>query len=935
MSSFLGNIRKEKEKATNKVESMMPTSIIKLKDVDESWKSRKPEVRKRRLRRVAHNPLFFSKRNAYRGQNSPKNLINRRNRLLEEARQLHIREIKIKNEKTIRKSLHIKQKGEFLKDVLKINRIELITRGEKALREILKKEVVKARDNLKNSKAKLQKLRDNKLHIASEGNKRRVEYMKNAERFIKEIIDNLRNKGIKKLNIDLITDKGTLKKGVTIDVEKKELLVKNPEVVRHLIKKSSYSKFIGKLSEKKGNLSIKADPKYDTGIIQPSESVVKENCKIILTEKKNPIKIMKFDSSIRSPIEARRELNEFIIKKKKSLNITKPNENKDNFELKSKSDIQANSSGIVKASSKISDFTKICGPKSLNNNSSTENQILKAKTLDTLKKDTLLNAKGGIPLKVVEKSSTSLLGKSPILKKSSILLKKDTLTKEINTKDTPIKEVIKKMISKDLTGTQSKDLPDLDGKAKSSISKASEIKKSPPAKKMNDIPNTEDLDQNKELTKTFSKNFPKAVTTKSDILAKSNFSKKVLPKQLGNAKPMIIAKKKSDENLISKVIPMSLPNTLEKDDYNLLIYNSDKYWSSRLYDLYRRMKGESSQRDIFTKRYLKKERRRLSTQSGIEKRRIKTYTRLRIINEAKSKGRRHTLILIKPGSIKRYGIPALMNYSYRYTNKALSSDTEQNYLVRKLSPNYTDSSHIEYILEDTNTYVFGIHRHHELLSIARNTFNEDFRFCRMSKLYKYALRTKMSDLEQFVEEVMGEMIINGDLNQDSRENVLENNIMRLRYLINTDKEEKQSLSGCKNKSDEANQLWDKLVTRFDLNNELNTSNKILSTNNFWKETSKFIYDEEIDLFKKVYYLSDLRELGSIDIDESVLESIFKSIRVSYNSQDFKFPFIFSKEIRSSKNVGYHRKDFISYVGKLSPWTKIALIQKIKKKNKSI
>ncbi|XP_664913.1 hypothetical protein [Cryptosporidium hominis TU502] len=69
--------------------------------------------------------------------------MGRRNRLLEGARQLHIREIKIKNEKTIRKNQRIKQKGEFLKDVLKINRIELITRGEKALREILKKEVVK------------------------------------------------------------------------------------------------------------------------------------------------------------------------------------------------------------------------------------------------------------------------------------------------------------------------------------------------------------------------------------------------------------------------------------------------------------------------------------------------------------------------------------------------------------------------------------------------------------------------------------------------------------------------------------------------------------------------------------------------------------------------------------------------------------------------
>ncbi|KAK9174175.1 Uncharacterized protein cmbei_2004220 [Cryptosporidium meleagridis] len=915
MSSFLGNIRKEKEKATNKIESMMPTSIIKLKDVNESWKSRKPGVRKRRLRRVAHNPLFFSKRNAYRGQSSPKNLINKRNMLLEQAKQLHIHQIKIKNEKIMRKSLHIKQKGEFLKDILKINRIELITRGEKAIKEILNKELVKARGNLKNGKAKLQKLRDNKLHLASEANKMRLEQMKSAERIIKEIINNLHNKGIKRLNIDLITDKGSLKRGVTIDVEKKEVLVKDPEIVRHLIKKSSYSEFIGKLSGKKGNLSIKADPKHDPGIIEPSESVVKEKCKIILTEKRNPIKIMKFDSNVRSPIEARRELNESIIEKKKPLNITKPKDHDPNLGLKSKSDIEAKSSGIVKASTKISNFTKICGPKSLDNNS-TENQILKAKTLDTLKKDTLLNGRGGIPLKVVEKSS--------------IFLKKDTLTKEINAKDIPIKEFIRKMSSDGSTGVLSKDPPDLDGKAKSSVIKVSEIKKSPPVKKMNDIPNTEDICQNKELNKTFSKHFPKAVTTKSDILVKSSFSKKAL------SKPLIIAKKNSDEIPESKVSPKSLPNALEKDDYNLLIYNSDKYWSSRLYDLYRRMKGESCQQDIFTNRYLKKERIRLSTRSGVEKRRIKTYTRLRIINEANSKGRRHTLILLKSRSIKRYGIPALMNYSYRYTNQALSSDTEQNYLVRKLSPNYTDSSHIEYILEDTNTYVFGIHKHHELLSIARNTFNEDVKFCRMSKLYKYALRTKMSDLEQFVEKVMGEMIINGDLNQDSRENVLENNIMRLRYLISIDKEEKQSFSCCKSKvSDEVNQLWDKFVTRFDLSSELNTSNKVSSDNNLWEETCKFIYDEEIDLFKKVYYLSDLKELRSIDIDKSVLESIFKSIRVSYKSRDFKFPFIFSKEIRSSKDVGYHRKDFISYVGKLSPWTKVALIQKIKKKKKSI
>ncbi|KAH8583034.1 uncharacterized protein ELE39_003065 [Cryptosporidium sp. chipmunk genotype I] len=934
MRSFVGNLKKEKQKVIVQIEPMMPICMGKLKDTDESWKCRKSEVRKKRLRRVAHNQFFFAKRNAYKVQSNPKNLINKRNRLLENVRQLHIHEIKTKNEKKLRKSLHIKQKGEFLKSILKINRIELISRGEKALREVVKKEVVKAKNTLKIREDKLEKFKDDKHLVVSEATKRRAGYMKNAERFIKEMIDNLRKKGINKLSIDFITEKGSLEKGVIVDVKKKEVLVKNSEIIRNLIKKSSYSKFIGKLSGKKENISIKADPKFESGISQPSETFSKVNIKMELVKKKGPIRMMKFDSNIRSPIEARSLSKESKIDEGKPLNIINFSKEKGSLELIPKSDVQVRPPAIVKVTPKVSISTKINEPKSLVDGLPTENQILKAKTVETLKKDSL-NAKRGIPSKVLEKNNTSLFRKQLIIKNTKVLPENDSLNMEIHAKETSKKEFIAKQNSKELAGILSKDTPALEGKSKSTLLKAIETKKGAPVRKMSDMPNSGDQDQNKELTKTLLKSFSKSVVTKPHILSKTDLCKKGFPNKLGNAKLTIIPKKKANEILsYSKSAPKSLPDVLEKEDYNLLIYDSNKYWCSRLYDLYRRMKGESSQANSVSKKCLKKERRRLSTQNGAEKRRIKIYTRLRVINEADSKGRRQIRLLLKPGSVKRYGIPALMSYSYRNTSQALSSNTEQNYLVQKFSTNYTDKSHIEYILEDTNSYVFGIHKHHELLSIARNTFNEDIQFCRMSKLSKYALKTKMSDLEQFVEEVMGEMIINGDLKQDSRENMLENNIMRLRYLVNTDKEEKQSLSGCKSKSrDETNQLWDKLVSRFDLTSELSFPNRISNAKNLWIETSKFIYDEEIDFFKKVYYLSDLRDLGNINIDNSIIESILKSARVPYDSQDFKFPFIFSKEIGSSKNTGYYRRDFISYVGKLSPWTKIALIQK--KKNKPI
>ncbi|OII71419.1 uncharacterized protein cubi_00797 [Cryptosporidium ubiquitum] len=925
--------------ATVKIEPMMPACVGKIIEADESWKCRKSEVRKRRLRRVAYSQQFLARRNAYRAQSNTKNLINKRNKLLIEARLLHIHEIQVKNEKEIKKNLHIKQKREFLDNIFKINKIELINRGENTIREIIKKELLNAKEVSKVQEAKLKKFNDDKLFIISEGTKRKVEFIKNAERFIRKIIENLHLKGVKKLNIDLITEKGNLKEGITIDVEKKEVLLKNPEVARNLIKKSNYSKFVGQLSGKKVDLSIKNDSILEPKISNVPESNVGKDYKIELEKKKQPIRMMKFDSNIRSPIEARSESKECILDTK-SLKIIKFDKQKGSSELIPKSDIQIRSPGLVKVSSQLSSSIQIGKAKSLIKSLPIGNQIPKAKSVEILKKDALFKTKGGIQSKVTEKkndsgnntlkdSNTSLSEKSPMVK--------DTLIKSIYTKVASGKELIAKPKSKDSVGILVKDTLNLDGKSKSDILKLSEGKKSPPTKSINDMPNSQGLEQNQELKKTFSKSFPKAVVTKSEVLKKNDvMCKKVLPKQLEKVKPIIKTKEKSDGILPPlKIVPKTAPNALEKVDHNILIYDSEKYWSSRLYDLYRRMKGESSQESNVSKKCLKRERRRLSTRSVIEKRRMRIYTRLRLINMADSKRGKHTKLFIKPGILKRYGIPALMSCSYRDTNQALCSDTEQKYLIHKLSPNYTNKSHIEYLLDNTNSYVFGIHKHHELLSIARNSLNEDIQFWRLNKLSKYALTTKMSNLEQFIEEVMGEMIINGDLKQESRENMLENNIMRLRYLVNTGRNERPTFTSCKDqKSDETNQLWDKLISKLNISYDYKSSKKISNTNNLWRKASDFIYEEEVDLFKKVYYLSDLEDLN-INIDDSILQSTLKTIRIPYNSQDFRFPFIFSKEIKSSKNGSYHRRDFISYVGKLSPWTKMALIQKRKRNKKSI
>lgn len=939
MSTFVGYIRKEKEKATIKNKPMIPTCMGKIINADESWKCRKFQTRKKRLRRVLQNKHLLLKRNEYKAQNNPKNLINKRNRLLFEARLLHIHEIKTKNEKEIRKTLHIKQKRKFLENIFTINKIQLVNRGGITIKEIIKKELTSAKEILKDREIKFQKFNDDKLLVVSEASKRRAEHMKNAEKFIRKIIENLRVKGIKKLNIDLITDKGSLENGIIINVEKNKILVKNSEVVRHLVKKSNYSKLVGQLSGGKKNLSIETDQRLEPKSKVPVTVMIKDHS-IEFSGKRQPIKIMKFDSNIRSPIDARNESKEFILDLRKSLNIIKFNKNKGNSELVPKSDIKIRSPALVKVSSQVSSPIKIGKPKPLVKSLSTGNQIPKAKAVDTSKKDIFLKTKVSIQSEVSEKkngstnsvtkeSNTSLPVKQPVMKDTKVLVK-NTLIKDINAKETRKEELISKK--------KSIDVLNLTEKSKSVMLKSLEVKESLPTKNINDLADSGNLDQNQVLKKTFSKIFPKAIVKKPEALNKTDIiCKKVLPKQLEKVKSIIMPKKKSDEVFpISKPIPKMTPNTLETDNYNILIYDTDKYWSSRLYDLYKRMKGESSQINNVSKKCLKRERRRLSTRSIIEKRRIRIYKRLRLINGFNSKKGKYTKILVKPGILKKYGIPALMSYSYRKSNQALSSDIEQKYLVHKLSPNYTDKSHIEYILDNANSYVFAIHKHHELLSIARNSLNEDIQSYRTNRLSKYALKTKMSNLEQCIEEVMGEMIISGDLKQESRENMLENNIMRLRYLVNTGRDEKQTFNSCKNQnSDGANELWDKLISRFNLSCDYNSSRKISNCNNLWKEATNFIYEEEADLFKKIYYLSDLKDLENINIDDSVLESVLKSIRLPCSSQDFKFPLIFSEEIRNSKNTGYNRRDFISYVGKLSPWTKMALIQKRKKNRKSI
>ncbi|KAJ1607052.1 hypothetical protein OJ253_2517 [Cryptosporidium canis] len=941
MSSFVGSMRRARGGVASGAKSGGPSCVERVEGSDESCEAKDADSGRTRLGIVAHSRRIFAKRNAYMPNSHPISVVERRNRLLVESRLLHIREIKSPCGMEARRSIHIKQKGELLRDIRKIHRIELIRRGEQAVKEIIQREVAKSRELLASLRGKVDKLDHNRALLVADMGKRRAEYLESAERFIREIIERLQHKGIKRLSVDLVTGEGSLKSGLVIDVERREVLMKSSEVVRHLVRKPSYSGLNGKPAIEEAPV-IGVDLRPELGIRMDPERSVRRGLNLGPTVKQSSLEMAKFDSQKKPQVQAELMPNGVSQEEPRPTTTCLDEGGGRKSEPALKPGVQIKLPDSLKASPKLGSVGHAGEPKSVTKPLPVGPPVLKAKakalegvpaSREVFPKPAV---KEGSTPSVSEHADLPITKELPTAKQSSVLAKKAApqlqgggLSKTVwpEKEAAASGELSKKVPADGVLGQpglkragealgKSGPLPGQEAAQVGTDSLGAE--ESLPGEGSGSQPKADSLEESQVLRKPSAREFPKFAAMKSGVLKKSPAPcKKAAPSKMGAPGKM------GTVEFASK----APSGAARMSDSTVVVYDSERIWSARLHDLYRRMKGESSQGRGVSGKYLRRERLGPGFGAGEMRRRLRAYARLGVVQGVDSAGGRYTRLLGKPGVLKRYGVPAFASYTYRGSSQALMSDSEPNYLVRKLSRGYSDKSHIEYILDNPDSYVYGIHRHHELLSIARNTLNEDVQFYRMNKLTKYALTTKMSQIEQFVEEVMGEMIINGDLREDSRENTLENNIMRLRYLVNTDKEEKPYYYRCsKQRASEANKLWDKLISKFDAGNENSTLMKSSNSSSHWKEASKFIYDEEVDFFKQVYYASDMEDLECASLDEQTLGSLLKSIRVPFSGQGFRFPFVFSRQVRRPRDKGLYRRDFISHVGRLSPWTKLALRQ---------
>ncbi|KAH8741454.1 hypothetical protein FG386_002408 [Cryptosporidium ryanae] len=290
-----------------------------------------------------------------------------------------------------------------------------------------------------------------------------------------------------------------------------------------------------------------------------------------------------------------------------------------------------------------------------------------------------------------------------------------------------------------------------------------------------------------------------------------------------------------------------------------------------------------SRRKNCTRKLVKKDSRSLRTLRRSGKR---AHARLRTLlkDDNSYKGRRYVNVRLGSSTVKRYGLNSFKGYEFRGVNEVLMDAENQRYLTNKLFREYNGKNHIEYALEDSASYVYGINKHRLLLSITCNALNEDVNLFKLSKLNKYALSSQMNNLEDFVEEVMGEMILNGDLNEKAHTDLFEEKIMRLRYLINTEKCPKQStkMAVSKRQIEQINDLWGKLIStreqsrgaRGNLEHMAPYGDK-KSSGDLWNEISKFVFEEEVDFFKDVYYPNESNSpcIKGKQGEEGVLDSI--------------------------------------------------------------
>ncbi|KAL7066032.1 hypothetical protein ACR3K2_35250 [Cryptosporidium serpentis] len=271
------------------------------------------------------------------------------------------------------------------------------------------------------------------------------------------------------------------------------------------------------------------------------------------------------------------------------------------------------------------------------------------------------------------------------------------------------------------------------------------------------------------------------------------------------------------------------------------------------------------------------------------------------------------------GPLKKYGISSFKRYSRYIINENRKSD----YSGFKLLLKDKENEYMNYFLQECEKYVRAIHKHHELISIFQLVINK----CntnKLGKIMKYTLQGKVSHLEEYVDEVFGELLVNGDFcikteleNNSgalSGEYKLQDKIRRLRYILNEEHQIIQNeisteLSKCElGVKDETKDLWDKLSKKLESTSV--TSNISTDNSEAFGTTSQFVYENEDEMFRQVYYDTIHMQKNSEPISEDNSMILKELSKIKIHSLRFN-----------------NNRSCILFNGMLSPWMKLAIMQK--------
>ncbi|EEA08440.1 uncharacterized protein CMU_002680 [Cryptosporidium muris RN66] len=272
------------------------------------------------------------------------------------------------------------------------------------------------------------------------------------------------------------------------------------------------------------------------------------------------------------------------------------------------------------------------------------------------------------------------------------------------------------------------------------------------------------------------------------------------------------------------------------------------------------------------------------------------------------------------GPLKKYGVSSFKRYS-RYIT--INEKRKSDYLSLKLFLKDKKDEYMSYFLQECEKYVRALHKHHELISIFQLVISK-YNMSELGQMMKYTLQGKLSHLERCVDEVFGELLVNGDLcietEQEndfgdlSAEYKLQDKIRRLRYILNeeykvihnkiTTKLPKYEM-GVK---DETKSLWDKLSGK--LGGISVISNISTDNSEAFGKASQFVYENEDEIFRQIYYGSTLMEenLEPVLEDNSMTSRELSKIKIH--------------SLRFNNN-----RSCILFNGMLSPWIKLAIMQK--------